>query len=175
MRISVKGDSEGVRVRMRLEQQRRWLATRILLAILAIQGTVTGLWATVAPRSFYDDFPGFGMHWVSVDGPYNHHLAADVGAFFLALAAVTIAALYLDTGNAARVTGLGWFVFALPHFIYHATHRPAEMTTGSFTISLISTMLLVLLGLACVIVPPRGAHLPDPNPIHLRFPRRRTR
>ncbi|WP_225726999.1 MULTISPECIES: hypothetical protein [unclassified Nocardia] len=114
MRISVRGDSGGVQVRMHLDRQRwRWLATRILLAVLAVQGVVIGLWAVVLPHSFYEGFPGLGMHWIAQDGPYNHHLATDAGAFFLALGVVAAAAAYLNTGNAARLAGLGWLVFAV--------------------------------------------------------------
>ena len=35
---------------------------------------VVGLWAAVAPHSFYDDFPGGGRHWVAVDGPFSFFL-----------------------------------------------------------------------------------------------------
>ncbi|WP_069167491.1 hypothetical protein [Nocardia altamirensis] len=175
MRISVEGTQEGLRVRMRFEQyRRRLLATRIVLAVLAVQGAVVGLWATFAPHSWYTSFPGFGMQWISVDGPYNHHLAGDVGAFFLALTAVTIAALVLNGTAVARVAGIGWLTFSVPHVVYHAFHRPAEHGTVSFTISVVSAALLVALGLAAVLLPPRGdIPLTDPNPINVRFPRRR--
>ena len=53
--------------------------TRVLLIIVGIGNAVVGLWAAVAPQSFYDDFPGAGRHWVAVDGPYNEHLVRDVG------------------------------------------------------------------------------------------------
>ncbi|MFD0363925.1 hypothetical protein ACFQZZ_20940 [Nocardia sp. GCM10030253] len=177
MRISVEGKSGGVRVRMRFEQfRRRLLIVRIMLAILAVQGAIVGLWAVFAPHSWYTSFPGFGMHWISADGPYNHHLAGDVGAFFLALTAVTIAALVINGTAVARVAGLGWLTFALPHFVYHAFHKPAEMGAASFTISLLAAAALIILGLGCLIVPPRGdIPMSDPAPMDIRFPRRRPR
>ncbi|MGY1872172.1 hypothetical protein [Nocardia gipuzkoensis] len=58
MRISVQGNSEGLRVRMRFAQYRRLLLTRIVLAVLAVQGAVIGLWATLAPHSWYTAFRG---------------------------------------------------------------------------------------------------------------------
>ncbi|MFQ6327352.1 MULTISPECIES: hypothetical protein [unclassified Nocardia] len=177
MRISVEGKSGGVRVRMRFEQfRRRLLIVRIMLAILAVQGAIVGLWAVFAPHSWYTSFPGFGMHWISVDGPYNHHLAGDVGAFFLALTAITIAALVINGTAVARVAGIGWLTFGLPHFIYHAFHKPAEMGAGSFTLSLLAAAVLVILGLGCVVIPPRGdIPMSDPAPMDIRFPRRRPR
>jgi hypothetical protein len=41
---------------------------RVLLVIMALSSGFIGLWALLAPKSFYDDFPGAGRHWVSADG-----------------------------------------------------------------------------------------------------------
>jgi len=49
-----------------------------------------GAWALFAPVSWYDSFPGLGLRWLPVLGPYNEHLARDVGAFFLALTALSV-------------------------------------------------------------------------------------
>ncbi|MGW0046327.1 hypothetical protein [Nocardia cyriacigeorgica] len=144
--------------------------------MLTIQGIVVGAWAVVAPRSWYTSFPGLGMRWISADGPYNHHLAADVGAFFLALAAVTGAALYYGDSLLARVAGLGWVVFGVPHLIYHLVHKPAEMGAGSFVLSVIAAALLPILGLAAILVAPaERTQLRDPAPLNIRFRRRRER
>ncbi|MFC9997053.1 hypothetical protein [Nocardia sp. NPDC127526] len=174
MRISFRGTGDGINVRMRLEvNRRRWLALLIMLGILAAQGFVVGLWAVFAPESFYDDFPGFGTRWVSPDGPYNHHLVGDVGAFFLALGAIAAFALYHRDSMIGRAAGLGWLVFSVPHFVYHVTHRPDAMSTASYTISLISILALGALGAACLIVAPRERHpVPEPAPMNIRFPRR---
>ncbi|WP_067538878.1 hypothetical protein [Nocardia crassostreae] len=176
MRISFRGTGDGINVRMRLEvNRRRWLALLIMLGILAAQGILIGLWAVLAPRSFYEDFPGFGLHWVSPDGPFNHHLVGDVGAFFLALGAISAFALYYRDSMIGRAAGLGWLVFGVPHFIYHVAHRPEAMSTGSYVFSLISTLIPTALGLACLLVAPRERHpVPEPAPMNIRFPRRRT-
>ncbi|MEV0294005.1 hypothetical protein [Nocardia sp. NPDC050710] len=175
MRISVERNSGGVRVRMRFEQhRRRWLAVRIILGVLAFQGIVVGLWGVLAPHSWYTSFPGFGMQWIAVDGPYNHHLASDVGAFFLALGAVSLFALIRGGSALAQAAGTGWTVMALPHLIYHASHKPAEMGTASFTLSLIAAAALLGLGVALLFVPPRGTQVPDSEPIEFQIPRRRT-
>jgi hypothetical protein len=177
MRISVEGKSGGLRVRMRFEQfRRRLLIVRIMLVVLAVQGAIVGLWAVFAPHSWYTSFPGFGMRWISMDGPYNHHLAGDVGAFFLALTAVTIAALVINGTAVARVAGLGWLTFGLPHFVYHAFHKPAEMGAANFVVSLVGAAALVILGLGCLLLPPRGdIPMSDPAPMHIRLPRRGSR
>jgi hypothetical protein len=40
-----------------------------LLAWFVVFGLGVGGWQTLAPRSFYEDFPGFGRTWVSVAAP----------------------------------------------------------------------------------------------------------
>jgi hypothetical protein len=95
---------------------------RIGLAILAFSSGPIGLWATLAPRSFYDNFPGGGRHWVSLDGAYNHHLVTDFGSLNLALTAVTIGALVWMTPRLIQITAVAWLLYALPHELYHATH-----------------------------------------------------
>ena len=50
-----------------------------MLGTLLLISLLTGLWALLAPRSFYDSFPGgSGLHWVAADGPYNRHLVFSV-------------------------------------------------------------------------------------------------
>ncbi len=177
MRISVQRAGENLRVRMRLDvNRRRWLITEIALGALTAVGVVVGVWAVIAPEAWYRSFPGLGMHWVSVDGPYNHHLTADVGAYFLGLAAVSGAALYYGDSLLARVSGLGWTVFGVIHLIYHAAHRPADMPTGSYVLMLISVIALPALSSAALLAAPRERiRFRDPAPMTFRLPGRRNR
>ena len=62
-------------------------ATRLVLGILAAVQATDGLYALLAPRSFYDDFP-VGRGWVEALPAYSEHLVRDVGALFLATAVV---------------------------------------------------------------------------------------
>ena len=95
---------------------------RIGLVILAISSGPIGLWALLAPKSFYDDFPGMGSHWVRVDGPYNHHLITDFGSLNLALTVITVAALLWPSREMIGATAVAWLAYAVPHELYHATH-----------------------------------------------------
>ena len=36
------------------------MTTRVLLLIILVGNAVVGLWAAIAPQSFYDSFPGGG-------------------------------------------------------------------------------------------------------------------
>ncbi len=60
-------------------------ARRAILLATAVVGLDVGGWALVAPGSFYASFPGLGMIWVAVHGPYDEHLVRDVGALYLGL------------------------------------------------------------------------------------------
>jgi hypothetical protein len=96
------------------------IAARVGLLILAVQGLGTGLWATIDPRSFYDDFPGLGMTWVAPDGPYNEHLMRDYGALNLALGVLAVcAAIWLARALVAGAA-IAWIVYSIPHIAYHA-------------------------------------------------------
>jgi hypothetical protein len=126
-------------------------ALRAVLGLLALSGALVGAWALLAPRSFYDDFPGAGRHWVSVDGPYNEHLVRDVGGLNLGLAAVAFLAL-LSLGPAlVRAAGLGWLLFSLPHLIYHLNHL-GPLPTADKGANVVGLSAVVVLALAALVL-----------------------
>jgi hypothetical protein len=122
----------------------RRLAARLALAYLAISGLFVGVWAAVAPRSFFSDFPGLGHMWTAADGRYNEHLVRDVGDLNLALVVVTIAACIWLSRSLAISAALAWIVYSAPHLAYHAFNvgvvssgdRVAEIVTLSIPILL---------------------------------------
>jgi hypothetical protein len=95
---------------------------RAILAILGVVSAELGIWATVAPQSFYDDFPGGGRHWISLNGPYNEHFIRDFGALNLALALILLVAAWKFTPTLVRTAAGAAVLFGLPHFVYHARH-----------------------------------------------------
>jgi hypothetical protein len=97
---------------------RRGEARVILVALGGIQ-FINGIWATLAPRSFYDDFPlGIGG-WVSALPEYNEHLMRDVGGLFLATGFVLlVAAAHLER-RLVRVAVVAYLLFSIPHTIFH--------------------------------------------------------
>jgi len=124
---------------------------RVGLAVLAIQGAVLGVWAGFAPRSFYDDFPGLGRHWVMVDGPYNEHLVRDVGWLNLALTVVTVWAMVALARALVLATLVAWLVADLPHLGYHAAHLDG-LSTGDGTAEIISLALGPAVAAALVVL-----------------------
>lgn len=119
-----------------------------MLGVLLAVGAVIGLWALLAPRSFYDDFPTSSMHWVASDGPYNRHLVSDVGSLYLALAALTVAALVRPA--LARLAGVVWLVFSLPHWLYHSTHLGGYGTRDRVLNEVALVAVVILAALLCV-------------------------
>jgi hypothetical protein len=96
---------------------------RVLLLVIAVSGAYVGVWAYFLPGSRYRSFPGLGRHWLPVLGPYNEHLARDVGALYLGLAVPALsAARWAADNRLAAVAGLAWLVFSVPHLAFHLRH-----------------------------------------------------
>ena len=132
------------------------VGTRLLLVIMLVGNLFVGLWAAFAPRSFYVSFPGGGRAWVSVDGPYNEHLVRDVGTLYLALAAITIAALVRPTRYLVAVVAGSSLVAFLPHFTYHLFHLDQYQASDKIgqTVSLgIGIVAAIILGIRALKVP----------------------
>jgi hypothetical protein len=118
---------------------------RSALAILGVSGAVTGVWAYVAPRHWYDNFPGLGMSWLPQLGPYNEHFVKDVGAMFLAMAALTAVTFVLVANQTlVRVTAITWLVFNTLHCVYHLSMLEMYNTRDA----IINAILLPFLVLA---------------------------
>jgi Ca2+/Na+ antiporter len=121
---------------------------RVVLAIFAFVSLQLGIWATFAPRSFYEDYPGFGREWVRVDGPYNEHFVRDFGALNLALAVVTIAALVTMLRPLVIAVAIAWLAWGVPHLVYHLRH----LDVFSSTDKVLNVTALVALPVLAVVV-----------------------
>jgi hypothetical protein len=92
------------------------------LGILAVFQGVIGVWALLAPASFYSSFPTAGHAWVSLLPPYNEHLIRDVGELLLAMT-VLLAAAAVTGQRLLSAVAVGTFaVYTVPHAIFHAVH-----------------------------------------------------
>jgi len=119
---------------------------RFALGYLAVTIGFVSIWILLAPKGFYDSFPGGGTHWVSALPPYNEHLERDFGAASLGLAALAaLAAVWMERRviQAAAITLL---LAGVPHFIYHLT-TTGHYSTGDNVASLFGLALDVVLPL----------------------------
>ena len=124
---------------------------RVGIAVIALTPALVGIWATLAPRSFYDDFPGVGQSWVALVGAYDEHLVRDVGALYLgALVLLALTWLWLDR-HLVQAALLSYAVAALPHLVYHLTaldgFRTGDAVAEIAGLALNVALPLVLLGL----------------------------
>jgi nucleoside-diphosphate-sugar epimerase len=129
VRNAVEGLAHVAAARSPSRSPRVPATVRLGLWAMALFSLLSGLQQQFAPRSFYDDFPGFGMHWVAVDGPFNEHLLRDLGGANLALAGVILFAIAQPTAGLVRAVAAGMLVAQVPHFIYHAAHLDVLPTT----------------------------------------------
>jgi hypothetical protein len=108
---------------------KRWVRVGIVVT-LAVPQLITGIWAVIAPKSWYDSFPGFDPRLVAAEPPYNEHLAADVGAGFVATGVALLVAAVWANRAAVAIALVAFVAFTLPHVLYHAT-SPSDALTGA--------------------------------------------
>ena len=130
---------------------------RVALVVLAVAGLYQGIWAQVAPRSFFEDFPG-GVSWVAGEGPYNEHLVRDIGGLVNGLSVVALVAAWSLSRTLLVANALGWAVYALPHLVFHLAHPlddPGQQAIN--VVVLVAEVTLPLVGLCGVRWRPRGS------------------
>ena len=133
--------------------QRR--ALRGGIAVMAVTPALVGIWATISPRGFYDDFPGLGHAWVSAVGAYDEHLVRDVGALYLgSLVLLALAWVWLDR-RLVQAALISYAVAAVPHLVYHCTALE-NFSTGDAIAEIAGLALNVILPLGLLRVAGRS-------------------
>jgi hypothetical protein len=94
---------------------------RVGLIALAVPDLLVGGWLLIAPRSFYDSFPGFGHRWVGPLGAYSQHAFSDFGGALFALGLLAVlAAVWLER-RLVQAALLAVLFESVAHFVYHLT------------------------------------------------------
>jgi hypothetical protein len=118
---------------------------RFALIFMALAVGLVAAWILIAPKHFYDEFPG-PSQWVSVLPPYNEHLIRDFGSAGLGLAVLAgLAALWMER-RVVQAAAIALFIGSLPHAIYHSTTTDSYSTADNI-FSLAGLYLEVLLPL----------------------------
>ena len=107
---------------------KRWVRLGVAVT-MAVPQVVIGVWAVIAPKSWFESFPGFDPRLVAAEPPYNEHLATDVGAGFVATGVALLVAAVWANRAAMRIALIAFVAFTLPHVVYHSTH-PSDALTG---------------------------------------------
>lgn len=121
-------------------------AVRGLLLALGIPQALIGLWALLAPRSFYDDFPAGTDGWVNQLGPFDEHLVTDVGSLFIALGVLLVLAAISLRRRFVVASAIAWLIFAVPHFAWHVFNLE-PLSTGDAIANTVTTAWTVVGGL----------------------------
>jgi hypothetical protein len=123
---------------------------RILAAVMGLVDLITGAWALVDPAGWYRSYPGFGHHWISVQGPYNEHLALDAGAGFVAVGAILVIAAVWANRSTLTVALLALVIHSLPHFLFHLTHHVERFSAFDTLFGVWSLGVEALVGLILI-------------------------
>jgi hypothetical protein len=135
---------------------------RFALIYLVVTIGWLAVWILIAPKGFYDTFPGAGAHWVSALPPYNEHLERDFGAAALGLAVLAGLAAYWMERRVVQAAAITLLVAGLPHLVYHLT-TTGHYSTGDNVASLFGLALDVLLPLALLYLVSDAAQRPAPG------------
>ena len=146
-----------------MEIERHRAPIRIALIYLTVTIGFLAIWILVAPRGFYDNFPGGSAHWVSALPPYNEHLERDFGAASLGLALLAGLAAYWMDRRVIQATALAMLAVGLPHLVYHLT-TTEHYSTGDNVASLIGLALDVVLPLGLLYLVSDGAQRAPARP-----------
>src|SRR5262245_53894337 len=107
-----------------------------MLAV-AVPQLATGLWAVLAPRRWFDDFPGIGPALVGAEPPYNQHLATDAGGAFLATGVALVIAVIWPRRQLVMLALVTYLTFSIPHAIYHAAHEAPGLSGAEDVMNLV--------------------------------------
>jgi hypothetical protein len=145
-----------------MEIARHRALIRFALLYLVVTIGWLAVWILVAPKGFYDTFPGGSAHWVSALPPYTEHLERDFGGAALGLAVIAgLAALWMER-RVIQAAAIAVLVAGLPHLAYHLT-TTGHYSTGDNVASLIGLALDVLVPLAILYLVSDAAQRPAPS------------
>jgi hypothetical protein len=145
-----------------MEIQRHRGVIRFALIYLTVAIGLVAAWILIAPKGFYDNFPGGSTHWVSALPPYNEHLERDFGGAGLGLAVLAGLAAFWMERRVVQVAAVSLLVAGLPHLAYHLT-TTGHYSTADNVGSLAGLALDALLPLALIYLVSDAAQAPTPT------------
>lgn len=134
---------------------------RAVLGILGAVQLTNGLYALLAPRSFYGDFP-LGRGWVEALPAYNEHLVRDVGGLFLGTAILLLAAAWSLERRLVAVSLVSFLAFSLPHFVFHMFNLE-PYSTGDLIGNVVTLLFTVAAPIALLATMLRGGSSMAPS------------
>lgn len=149
---------------MRRRELDRWWVTA-LLGLLAVPNVAAGLWGVIAPRHWFDHFPGRAPRLVAAHPPFNEHLATDAAAGLLAVGVAATIALVLRHRGVTLTAMATVFTFSAPHALFHLTHPSDLLRTGE---QFVNDATLIGATLAAAVVGVVAWREPERGPVSYR-------
>lgn len=125
------------------------------LVLLGVLHLSWGVPATLAPRWFFDNFPGLGHAWTAAYPPYNSHLVTDLGATFTTLGVLLLLAAWLADRKVTAVVLCGVLVFSSLHLAFHLRDH-GELAGVDLVASLAALVMGVVLPAALLVLDRRN-------------------
>lgn len=119
---------------------------RVIAGLLALVELIIGAWNQFWPEHFSENVPT-----VELTPPFSEHYARDFGGATLGIAVVLVAAAIAPRGVLVTVAGLAYTVFAVPHFVFHASHLE-HATTAEAAFLIIANGATAALGVLLVVL-----------------------
>lgn len=124
---------------------------RLGLGYLFVTTVVSGAWALFLPSHFWHNFPGLGLQFIAPLPAYNEHLLNDFAGLYLALATLLAVALVQPSLLLVRATLAAFLVYAVPHFVFHATHLEPFQTLEAIALLVLVGSFVLVPGLLLVV------------------------
>jgi hypothetical protein len=125
---------------------------RLALVALGVPNAAAGLWAVLAPDSWYESFPGWDPRLVAAEPPFNEHLVTDAGSGLLASGLALLAAAWLADRRSVRLGVVLFLVFAVPHTLWHAANESPGLTSAQDAQNVGTLVFSVVVGVVLLVV-----------------------
>lgn len=135
---------------------------RIGLVAIGLPNAAAGLWAVLAPDSWYDSFPGWDPRLVAAEPPFNSHLVTDAGSGLLASGVVLLAAAWLADRRSVQLAVVAFLAFDVPHTAWHAANPSDRLTSAEDVQNVAVLVFSVVVAVALFLGSRRAAHEPAP-------------
>ncbi len=134
---------------------------RVALIVLAVPNLMAGVWGLVAPRDWFDNFPGWAPRLVAALPPYNAHLATDAAAGLFASGVLAAVAAWWLRRDVVVLAMVGYLAFAAPHALFHLVNPADAMTASEDAMNAISLIFAVVLAVILLVTNMPTANRPE--------------
>jgi hypothetical protein len=126
----------------------------VTVALVALAGPnlAAGVWGSVAPDHWFDNFPGWAPRLVAAFPPFNEHLVSDAAAGLFAAGVAAAIALWWRRREVVIVAMVAFLAFALPHAMFHLAHPADSLSDDEDLVNTVTLWVAVAIAGAITLV-----------------------